>query len=55
MHVDVRTPTRLDAAQEQLLRQLAVARDEERVEASFAPPEQPGFFSRIKDAFSGGR
>ena len=55
VHVDVRTPTRLDAAQEQLLRQLAVARDEERVEASFAPPEQPGFFSRIKDAFSGGR
>ena len=38
-----------------LLRQLASARGEERVSASFQPPEQPGIFSRIKDAFSGGR
>ncbi|MGB8021255.1 MAG: molecular chaperone DnaJ [Candidatus Nanopelagicales bacterium] len=53
IHVDVRTPTRLDARQEELLRQLAALRDEERVETSFERPEAPGLFSRIKDAFTG--
>jgi molecular chaperone DnaJ len=53
VHVDVRTPTRLDPQQEQLLRDLAAARGEEAVEGSFQRPEQHGFFSRIKDAFSG--
>ncbi len=52
VHVDVQTPTKLDARQEELLRQLAVARDEERVESLFERPEAQGLFSRIKDAFS---
>jgi molecular chaperone DnaJ len=53
VHVEVATPTHLDEQQEELLRQLAVARGEERVQGSFERPEQPGIFSRIKDAFSG--
>ncbi len=52
VHVDVLTPSRLDAAQRELLEQLAVMRDEEHVEATVT--EHPtGLFSRIKDAFSG--
>jgi molecular chaperone DnaJ len=55
VHVDVQTPTRLDARQEELLRELAALRNEQQVEstATFQSPEQQGLFSRIKDAFSG--
>ncbi len=55
VHVDVQTPSRLDARQEELLRELAVLRGEEQVESTtaFQSPEQQGLFSRIKDAFSG--
>lgn len=53
VHVDVQTPTRLDPRQEELLRELAALRSEERVETTFERPEQQGLFSRIKDAFSG--
>ncbi|MGH8876263.1 MAG: molecular chaperone DnaJ [Stackebrandtia sp.] len=49
VHLDVRTPTKLDADQEQILHQLAEARDEEIVE----PARGSGFFSRMKDAFNG--
>jgi molecular chaperone DnaJ len=53
VHVDVATPTQIDERQEELLRQLATLRGEERVHGSFERPEQQGLFSRIKDAFSG--
>ena len=47
------TPTKLDAEQEELLRELATLRGEETVEhARFTRPEKEGLFSRIKDAFS---
>jgi molecular chaperone DnaJ len=52
VHVDVQTPTKLDARQEELLRELAAARGEEHVETLFERPEQQGLFSRLKDAFS---
>jgi molecular chaperone DnaJ len=52
VHVDVQTPTRLDAEQEELLRQLAVLRGEERPEARMSPAHG-GIFSRLRDAFSG--
>ena len=52
VHIDVVTPTRLDAAQRELIEQLAVMRDEEHFEPTVA--EHPtGLFSRIKEAFSG--
>jgi molecular chaperone DnaJ len=50
--VVVETPTQLDDAQQELLRQLAVLRDEERPVGHFAPGQQ-GFFARLKDAFQG--
>ncbi|SDR02573.1 molecular chaperone DnaJ [Thermostaphylospora chromogena] len=52
IHVNVETPTRLDAQQEELLRQLAKLRGEERPPGKFAPGQQ-GFFSRLRDAFNG--
>ena len=52
VHVDVVTPTKLDAAQEDLLRKLAALRDEERPVGTFSPG-QHGLFSRIRDAFNG--
>ena len=52
VHVEVQTPTKLDAAQEELLRQLASLRDEEQPEGQFSPGQQ-GFFSRLRDAFNG--
>lgn len=51
VHVDVTTPTRLDAEQERLLRELAKLRDEERPEASATGPG--GLFSRIREAWGG--
>lgn len=49
VHLDIRTPTKLDAEQEQLLHKLASLRDEEIIE----PVKGNGFFSRMRDAFNG--
>jgi molecular chaperone DnaJ len=49
VHLDVRTPTKLDAEQERLLREFAKSRGEEVAELS----KQGGFFSRMRDAFNG--
>jgi molecular chaperone DnaJ len=46
--VTVQTPTRLDAEQETLLRQLAVVRDEQRPDGS---AQREGIFGRLRDAF----
>jgi molecular chaperone DnaJ len=57
VHLDVRTPTRLDAQQEALMRDLARARGEEgvtlRATEHAAEDEAGGFFSRLRGAFSG--
>jgi len=52
IHVTVETPSKLDADQENLLRQLAKLRGEEAPPGKFAPGQQ-GFFSRLRDAFNG--
>ncbi|MEU7984038.1 molecular chaperone DnaJ [Streptosporangium canum] len=52
IHVNVETPARLDPAQEELMRELAKLRGEERPPGKFAPGQQ-GFFSRLRDAFNG--
>ncbi len=52
VHIDVQTPTKLDARQEELVRELARLRDEERPAGEFAVGGQ-GLFSRLKDAFNG--
>ncbi len=52
VHVDVETPTRLDAEQEDLLRRLAKLRDEERPAGTFAPG-QGGLLNRLREAFNG--
>ncbi|MET8046679.1 MULTISPECIES: molecular chaperone DnaJ [unclassified Streptosporangium] len=52
IHVNVETPSRLDTAQEELLRELAKLRGEERPPGKFAPGQQ-SFFSRLRDAFNG--
>jgi len=49
VHLDVRTPTKLDAEQERLLREFARSRGGEVAELS----KQGGFFSRMRDAFNG--
>jgi molecular chaperone DnaJ len=49
VHLDVRTPTRLDAEQERVLREFARVRGEELAELT----KQGGFFSRMRDAFGG--
>lgn len=52
VHLSVQTPTALDAAQEELLRQLAGLRDETTVQVGHeAAAPSGGLFSRIKDAF----
>ncbi len=54
VHIEVVTPTKLDARQEELLREFAALRGEERplatVQANGA--SQSGFFSRLRDAFN---
>ncbi|WP_017935623.1 molecular chaperone DnaJ [Nocardioides sp. Iso805N] len=50
--IHVETPTRLDSAQEELLRQLAVARDEEQPEGHLRASGK-GVFGRFRDAFNG--
>jgi len=49
VHLDVRTPTKLSADQERVLREFARARGEEVAELS----KHGGFFSRMRDAFNG--
>jgi molecular chaperone DnaJ len=49
VHLDVRTPTKLDPEQERTLREFARSRGEEVAELS----KQGGFFSRMRDAFNG--
>ncbi len=50
VHLDVKTPTKLDPEQERLLKELSRLRGEEAIEAT-----RPGggFFSRMRDAFNG--
>ncbi|HET7328140.1 MAG TPA: molecular chaperone DnaJ [Nocardioidaceae bacterium] len=50
VHVVVETPSRLDQRQEELLRELAVLRDEESVEGDFARPPK-SVFDRLRGAF----
>nr|WP_211116573.1 molecular chaperone DnaJ [Glycomyces buryatensis] len=49
VELDVRTPTKVDAEQEELLKKLAILRDEEIREIKTGS----GFFSRMRDAFNG--
>jgi molecular chaperone DnaJ len=49
VHVDVQTPTRLDAEQEKLLRELAVLRGEDRPGPS--AEAHGGLFSRVRNPF----
>jgi molecular chaperone DnaJ len=51
VHTIVHTPTRLDAAQEDLLRQLAALRGEERPEGRVANPTEGTLFGKLRDAF----
>lgn len=51
VHVDVVTPTKLDAEQEKLLRELAALRGEDRPDSH--REAQGGLFSRVRDAFNG--
>jgi molecular chaperone DnaJ len=50
VHLDVTTPTRLDARQTELLRELASLRDEEQT-ALAANGRAGGLFSRLRDSF----
>ncbi|GAA1758374.1 molecular chaperone DnaJ [Nostocoides vanveenii] len=50
VHADVRTPTRLDPAQEDLLRQLATARGEEAPTGKLASADH-GLMGKLRDAF----
>ena len=49
VHIDVRTPTRLDEEQERLLRELATMRHEEVAAVS----KNNGLFGKMRDAFGG--
>jgi molecular chaperone DnaJ len=52
VHLAVQTPTALTQEQEELLRQLAALRDEEKPEANLHE-NVGGIFGKIKDAFTG--
>ncbi|MQA95870.1 MAG: molecular chaperone DnaJ [Streptosporangiales bacterium] len=52
IHVNVEVPTHLDEEQENMMRELAKLRGEEKPPGKFAPGQQ-GFFSRLRDAFNG--
>lgn len=52
VHLGIEVPTRLTPEQEDLLRQLAVLRDEENPPARLEPTKQ-SVFQRMKDAFAG--
>ena len=51
IHVDVRTPAKLDERQRELLTELAQIRGEESAAPRVMPREEGGIFSRLKDAF----
>jgi molecular chaperone DnaJ len=55
VHIEVRTPTKLDARQEELLRELAQVRGETELSGAAVPEDAGGgkLFSRLRDAFSG--
>ena len=46
------TPTRLDPRQEELLRELAAIRGEEKPDGKLTPGGSKTFFGRIRDAFN---
>jgi molecular chaperone DnaJ len=50
VHLDVRTPTRLDSRQEELLRELAQLRGEEHPHGAVSSPGH-NLFTRLRDAF----
>jgi molecular chaperone DnaJ len=50
VHLDVHTPTKLDARQEELLRELASLRDEERTHGPVST-QASNLFTRLRDAF----
>ncbi len=52
VHAGIQTPTKLSADQEDLLRQLAVLRGEERPEGRLTPASN-GLFGKLRDAFLG--
>ncbi|MBC9956898.1 molecular chaperone DnaJ [Yimella sp. cx-51] len=52
VHANVRTPTKLDGTQQDLLRQFASARGEERPEGHFERADK-GLFGKIRDAWAG--
>lgn len=52
VHANVRTPTKLEPQQEDLVRQLAKERGEERPDGRLQPMNQ-GLFGRLRDAFAG--
>ena len=54
VHVEVLTPTKLDARQEELLRELATLRDEEQPTGTVQTgnASSGGLFSRLRDAFN---
>ena len=52
VHVDVTTPTRLDAEQEELLRKLAALRAEDGPDVGTVTSQRQGFFGRLRDAFN---
>lgn len=52
VHAGVQTPTRLNPEQEEMLRQFAALRGEERPEGRLAPASH-GLFGKLRDAFLG--
>ncbi|MGH8774846.1 MAG: molecular chaperone DnaJ [Jiangellaceae bacterium] len=50
VHLEVRTPTRLDGRQEELLRELAALRDEQRTHGPMSA-QASNLFTRLRDAF----
>jgi molecular chaperone DnaJ len=52
VHAGVQTPTKLTPEQEEILRQLAAMRGEERPEGRLSPASQ-GLFGKLRDAFLG--
>ena len=50
--MEVATPTKLDARQTELLKELAALRQEESP-TGFDAAQAPGIFNRLKDAFGG--
>lgn len=53
VHADVMTPTKLTEAQQDLLRQLAALRGEERPVGRVAAVDKGGFMGKLRDAFKG--